>query len=51
MERQSYSVMILLSWRGPCLANGQRERVDVNAKDGTGSTGKPSIDHTIKLFY
>jgi len=31
--------MILLSWRGPCLANGQRERVDVNAKDGTGSSG------------
>ncbi len=38
MERQSYSVILLLSWRGPCLPTGQRERVEVNAKDDTGCT-------------
>jgi len=26
------------SWRGPCLSSGQRERVDVNAKDNYGFT-------------
>ena len=38
LERQSYSVILLLSWRGPCLPTGQRERVDVNAKDDGGCT-------------
>jgi len=28
----------MFSWRGPCLPNGQRERMDVNAKDDNGYT-------------
>ena len=28
----------MLSWRGPCLPSGQRERIDVNARDDSGST-------------
>ena len=38
LERRLYSVILLLSWRGPCLPNGQRERIDVNARDESGST-------------
>ena len=36
IERRLYSVVLLLSWRGPCLPSGQRERIDVNARDETG---------------
>ena len=38
LERRSYSVILLLSWRGPQLPNGDRERVDVAAADGLGNT-------------
>ena len=38
LERRSYSVILLLSWRGPLLPNGERERVEVAAKDVRGNT-------------
>lgn len=38
LERRLYSVILLLSWRGPCLPSGQRERIDVNARDDAGCT-------------
>ena len=38
MERRSYSVILLLSWRGPLLPSGERERVEVGAKDVKGNT-------------
>lgn len=38
LERRSYSVILLLSWRGPRLPNGDRERVEVLAKDIRGNT-------------
>ena len=38
LERRAYSVILLLSWRGPILANGERERIEVNAKDQYGYT-------------
>ena len=38
LERRSYSVILLLSWRGPILPNGERERVEVAAKDVRGNT-------------
>ena len=31
-------MILLLSWRGPCLPTGQRERVELNAKDEMGYT-------------
>ena len=38
MERRSYTVILLLSWRGPLLPSGERERVEVGAKDVKGNT-------------
>ena len=38
VERRSYSVILLLSWRGPLLPSGERERVEVGAKDVKGNT-------------
>ena len=38
LERRSYSVILLLSWRGPIMANGERERVDVSKQDDFGYT-------------
>ena len=38
LERRSYSVILLLSWRGPLLPTGERERVEVAAKDIRGNT-------------
>lgn len=38
LERRAYSVILLLSWRGPFLSTGERERMDVNARDNAGNT-------------
>jgi len=38
LERRAYSVMLLLSWRGPIATNGERERADVDASDSVGRT-------------
>ncbi|XP_040570920.1 uncharacterized protein [Lepeophtheirus salmonis] len=38
LERRSYSVILLLSWRGPVMSNGERERVEVSKRDNFGYT-------------
>jgi ankyrin repeat/IBR domain-containing protein 1 len=39
LERRAYSVILLLSWRGPVRpSTGERERVEVNARDDFGYT-------------